>query len=472
LASTNRWYRARFVHRDLRAFYTKAVSQRGQFGTLNASGSTDRRVKPPLVAYTPITRLMGSLFTSGQHLADDIAEAPNPKPTVADKARFGKLASLYTAFSSEFAAHAIDICLRNGCTRIADPFSGMGTLAEAARTQPVDLFLSDISPFAALSGAFRAASRLEIEQAASLLEAAVRRIRATKERDFFSRLFDKLTRDSKNGLIRIVSSPSSPENRVLALSIYLAALSRIRLHRRFAGSNPTWVRRPDTSARRPATVEAIQSTLTTVREFARHLPNAHPANNTCSSWSAISELRIPHESLDAVVTSPPYANRTDYIRHYQPASELLIEALGLDERLIRVQQIGTPLIRAGKPTEDLPLGVHGVLEMIRTHGSYASERYYYKGFLYYFGDMYDALTRMHGWLRDGGLLLMVVQDAYYKDLHIPTSELLAEMAESIGFGRSGHREWRVRNYLSQLSPHSRRSVRDRELCESVLAFSK
>src|SRR5688500_3919780 len=98
--------------------------------------------------------MTASLFDTLEGIERDLYEAPNPKPTSSDKARFGKLASLYTAFSSQFAGYALDMCLRAGHSRIADPFSGMGTLGEAARSRPVNLHLGDISPFAALSSAF------------------------------------------------------------------------------------------------------------------------------------------------------------------------------------------------------------------------------------------------------------------------------------------------------------------------------
>jgi hypothetical protein len=114
--------------------------------------------------------LTTSLFRSGQLLKDELSEAPNPKPTAADKARFGKLASLYTAFSGDFAAYALEMCLHAGYTRIADPFSGMGTQAEAGRARPITLQLGDISPFAHLSGTFRSAPRAAIEESATLLE--------------------------------------------------------------------------------------------------------------------------------------------------------------------------------------------------------------------------------------------------------------------------------------------------------------
>lgn len=413
-----------------------------------------------------------SLFNTGDRLGDELNDVPNPKPTPADKARFGKLASLYTAFSSEFAACALDICLRAEYKKIADPFGGMGTLSESARTRPVQLQVGDISPFAALSAAFRSAKKADIDASLASVATIADRIKADDEREFYARLLVALTSKGRSSLESAMTFPSAPRHKEVALGAFVAALSRMRLYKQFAGSNPTWVRRPDRVAGASAAHRALSATISAAGDFARKLPPVHSANRTSSRWSSIEELPIVNGSLDAIITSPPYANRTDYIRHYHPASELLMEAAGCDERAVRAAQIGTPLIRDADPVRPLPVTVTRLLGKIRNHASYASERYYYKGFLYYFSDMHDALHRMHSWLREGGLVLMVVQDTYYKDLPIPTSDLLIDIARGVGFGSAGRRDWRVHHYLSQLSPHSRRSMPNRMLNESVIALSK
>ncbi len=413
-----------------------------------------------------------SLFRTGKILEDAINAAPNPKPTASDKSNFGKLASLYTAFSSDFAAYALDICLRHGWTRIADPFSGMGTLADAGRARPISLQLSDISPFAVLSGAFRSASAEDIRRSIGLLKTLSARSVADDERGFFSELFSAIAASTETSIAAALVTPSTPEHRLTALTIYLAALSRIRLYKRFAGSNPTWIRRPETVADTASTRESIGATIMAALEFTERLPALHSENRTASNWLGIQDQAISPGSLDAILTSPPYANRTDYIRHYLPASELLLASANMDERPIRAKQIGTPLIRELLPEPQLPTSVMELLHKIRTHSSYASERYYYKGFLYYFSDMAAALARMHRWLRRRGFLLLVVQDTYYKEVHIPTADMIIDLATAVGFKPVGRRDWRVRQHLSQLSPHSRRMIPNRVLSESVIGFSR
>jgi hypothetical protein len=295
---------------------------------------------------------------------------------------------------------------------------------------------------------------------------------SANERRLFEKLFEGLEANTQISVKAALSQPSNPKHHPLSIAVYLAALSRIRLYKRFAGSNPTWVKRPNVPADVGSTKDAIRVTLDVARDFANRLPDVHRANRTSAIWSSIERRSIASGSLDAILTSPPYANRTDYIRHYLPGSEVLLALAGKNEREVRTEQIGTPLIRDSHPHGPLIPSVIEVLERIRTHGSYASERYYHKGFLYYFADMHQALARMRVWLRKRGLLLMVVQDSYYKDIYIPTASLLVDLAESLGFRSEGRLDWPVRQYLSRLSPHSRRTMPTRTLSESVVILSR
>jgi hypothetical protein len=405
-------------------------------------------------------------------LLDSLADAPNPKPTQWDKRQFGALASLYTAFSKEFASYALQLFQSQGLRVVADPFAGMGTVGEAGRPLAIELHLSDISPFAALSSAFRSARQSDIFAAATLIEELAPEIVADDERVFFEHLFNAVGTGSPNATELTLNAPTEPEHRQSALAIYLAALSRIRLHKRFAGSNPTWVKRPNQNADGDATRRALTETLNAARSYANNLECLHPDNRTVVRSSSVQDMPTEPNSLDAIVTSPPYANRTDYIRHYLPASEILLAASGRSEREVRLEQIGTPLIRTDSRSVAMPASVQNTLDRIRNHGSYASERYYYKGFLYYFVDMRKALRRLHEWLRPGGLLLMVVQDTFYKELHVATPDLLSDLAEAEGLLVAGRKDWNVRQSLSQLSPHSRKTARPGKLSEAVIAFSK
>lgn len=414
-----------------------------------------------------------TLFDEDDPQEFDLASSPSPKPNRSDKEGFGRISNLYTAFSKDFARHALEQCLLEGHRRIADPFAGMGTVAEAGRGTPLTFRLNDLNPYAVLANCVRSSDAQSILDACDILERIARVHRDDTDRKFFARNLTRLAGAQDVDLASAVMHAGLDEFRLTAIALFGLTTARVGLHKKLKGSNPTWTKRAEDTKFSPARIEAaLKDALTSLRIYASKLEPLHPKYSAETTCSDIGQLKARRNGLDAIVTSPPYPNRTDYIRHYLPASELLISAIGEDERDLRQRQIGTPLIRETLPTVALPKSVKAMLEQIRSHGSYASERYYHKGFLYYFADMRSTLDRFSRWLVPGGGLLLVLQDTYYKDIHIPVADLFIDMASDSGFKLKSRADWRVRHALSRLSPHSRRSTRNSDLKETAIYFSK
>jgi hypothetical protein len=416
---------------------------------------------------------MSSLLFHGESdIQNMLDSAPNPKPSADEKARFGQLASLYTAFSEGFARHALRGFLQAGSTTFVDPFCGMGTVAEVSRDHPITLTAGDISPFAALAGAFRSSSSTTIRECMAVVEFSANEVSGRSEQEIYSELGAHVASTATTPLADALARPTAEANRVPAIAMFILALSRLHLYRHLVGSNPTWARRPDSAATGAEALRSIRATLETIGRYAEDLSELRPFNRTSVYWSGIESLPIADSSVDVVLTSPPYANRTDYFRHYHPAVELLLDAAHAHERSFREGQIGTPLIKRTTSLHELPESVTRFLESVRTHRSYASERYYYRTYLQYFTDMSRAVQDMRRWLTPGGALLLVVQDSLFKTLYVPTTDLLIDIAEASGLCLAARRDWSVRHSLSALSPHARRSVSNRTPTESAIVLSK
>ncbi len=404
--------------------------------------------------------------------ANPLTAAPNPKPSAVDKRGYGTLASLYTAFSTDFARYALELCSANGHRIILDPFAGMGTLGEAGREMPVNLLLNDLNPFASTSCAFRCATTSDIS-------AAIERLRTStlcKETRTEFEAFDHAvrTRAANAGTpAELLELVNDEESRSALLEIHLISLIRIATHRRLQGSNPTWTKRSTNQEIVPATFEiARDAVLAAAASYAARLQNLNHEFSAKVTCGDVAALKLEDCSIDAIVTSPPYPNRTDYIRHYLPATELLLGADPDAERSLRQTQIGTPLIRETLPNAKLPDSVENLIQRVRTHGSYASERYYAKGFLYYFNDMSLTFARMRRWLKPGGLAIIVVQDAYYKEMRVPVGDLLTDIAGKHGLVPESRKDFPVRHALSRLSATARASAPDRAAVESVIMLRR
>jgi hypothetical protein len=165
---------------------------------------------------------------------------------------------------------------------------------------------------------------------------------------------------------------------------------------------------------------------------------------------------VKPKSVDAVITSPPYPNEKDYTRTTRLESVLL----GFVKSKADIQALKKGLVRSntrsvykGDEDDKLVAGNKKVqaiaeaiekrrLEMGKTSGF---ERMYHRVTKLYFGGMARHFADLRAVLRPGAHLAYVVGDqASYLRIMIRTGELLAEIAESLGYQRVGIDLFRTR----------------------------
>ncbi len=153
---------------------------------------------------------------------------------------------------------------------------------------------------------------------------------------------------------------------------------------------------------------------------------------------------IPHGSIDAVFTSPPYPNEKDYTRATRLESVLLrfiqtkSELQHIKRRLIRSNTRGV----YSSDDDHLHVNnkrVHDIAEEIESRRislgkNSGFEKLYGRLTKLYFGGMARHLESMKPLLKPGAFLGYVVGDqASYLQVHIATGGILAEIAEEIGY---------------------------------------
>jgi len=154
---------------------------------------------------------------------------------------------------------------------------------------------------------------------------------------------------------------------------------------------------------------------------------------------------LPPASVDAVITSPPYPNEKDYTRTTRLESVLL----GFVQNRADLQKLKQGLIRSNTRNvykmddddrwiEEFP-EIQRIaqeiearrIELGKTSGF---ERLYARVTKLYFGGMARHLADLRGILRPGARLAYVVGDqASYLRVMIRTGQLLASIAESLGY---------------------------------------
>lgn len=188
-----------------------------------------------------------------------------------------------------------------------------------------------------------------------------------------------------------------------------------------------------------AEVAAIARDLRSVGGRARVPSTVHHADAR-----RVREVLAP-DSIDAVITSPPYPNEKDYTR----TTRLELVLLGFIKNLDELRSLKRSLVRSNtrgvyqvddddrwvannRRIQDLAEAIEARrVELGKTSGF---ERLYARVTRLYFGGMARHLAGLREILRTGANLAYVVGDqASYLRVMIRTSQLLAEIAESLGY---------------------------------------
>ena len=219
---------------------------------------------------------------------------------------------------------------------------------------------------------------------------------------------------------------------------YLCALFKTarKLSGYTKGSNPTWFKKVE--IKRDFDLKQVISSFVEIY---------HQMHNDLRNSLLLPSKQIYHHdyvadarnvsckpnSIDAVITSPPYLTRIDY------AISTQLELLTIKDkqylRQIRINTMGSPVITEKKivVTDNWGKTCLNILNQIKSHDSKASKTYYWKNIVQYFDDAYSILRQIYKVLNSNKSALLVVQSSYYKDVEIPLNKIYEEMALSIGF---------------------------------------
>ncbi|MEO0984682.1 MAG: DNA methyltransferase [Cyanobacteria bacterium J06639_14] len=182
-----------------------------------------------------------------------------------------------------------------------------------------------------------------------------------------------------------------------------------------------------------------------VEDLAGHTGLAH-VSARCHRGDArgLQSLLEPH-SIDAIITSPPYPNEKDYTRTTRLESVLLgflqnkADLRAFKQSLIRsntrnvytVDDDDRYLASESPVTEIAQAIEERRIALKKTSGF---ERLYHRVTTLYFGGMKRHLTALQPSLKPGSQLAYVVGDqASFFQVMIRTGELLAEIAEEVGY---------------------------------------
>lgn len=177
--------------------------------------------------------------------------------------------------------------------------------------------------------------------------------------------------------------------------------------------------------------------LTSSRLIAQAEDLARSEPLRAKSHFACATAGVLHEHLgdgwDGVITSPPYLNGTNYIRNARLELwylRYLGENADLRRLRDRVITSGINDVHAKTSWEPVTPGVEHVVRAIKAN-AYDSRIAKMVGG--YFHDMAVVFSSLRECLRPGGRVCIDIGDSIYNRVHVPTDDLLVEVAESMGY---------------------------------------
>ena len=202
-------------------------------------------------------------------------------------------------------------------------------------------------------------------------------------------------------------------------------------------------------------LECIHAMASDLRASAIREHIATPATALLGDARQIPDALEPY-SIDTVITSPPYPNEKDYTQTTRLESVLL----GFLKNKADLRALKQGLLRSNTRTvykgddDDAWVADHVEIQRIadeiearritlnKTSGF---ERQYAKVTRQYFGGMARHLSELRPFLRPGAQLAYVVGDqASFLRVMIPTGQLLADIARTLGYEVTGLDLWRTR----------------------------
>jgi len=402
----------------------------------------------------------------------------------------------YAGYAPEFVEDALTELDLSSDACVLDPWNGSGTTTAVAQSRGVSAVGYDANPALVLIARSRLLGADVVESIEPLRHdlldhALLFDLDDGDASDPLRSWFDTNAVREIRGLehaIRHVlvehGSPAEPRGAehlgttsALAAFFYVALFDAVRSKlRSFVTSNPTWIKTANPDAVLTLDYGAIHDAFQAASERLTNRLRLHDLSDVAQQarieMASSSALPLEDDAVSAIVTSPPYCTRIDYVAATRP--ELAVLGLTHEEiTVLRSGMMGTPTIATDTPSQDDAWGftVTDLLERIISHRSRASATYYRKYYLQYFDSLMRSLRELRRVLRAEGQAVIVVQDSYYKDVHIDLPRIVHEMSESIGFTLDRREDFAIPRTKAAVHPSSRSWRSTFTATESILLFN-
>ena len=402
----------------------------------------------------------------------------------------------YAGFTEEFVDTVLEVHLKDA-KFVLDPWSGSGTTTAVCIKRGLSSIGVDINP--ALTVIARArltpySSQADLESLTTKILKIARDLDSQPHQEDFLQCWIRpgvvhrirAIQDAIHLALEESETKPVPHNipaSVDKLSVsgcffYCVLFAVVRnLLDRFRTTNPMWLKNPDSYRRRIVPSWKTLSEMFQVQseQLGNLLSLEHdPISANSEPFNTGNAINLPFEDelFDAVLTSPPYATRIDYVKGTMP--ELAV--LGADEEFIsnlRRKTTGSPVVRGVTDKNAEPLKSacgKSILEYIDSHSSKGSQSYYLPWMRNYLENLQAGLTEINRTVEPSGTICIVVQDSYYKEYLIDLQSIVIEMLDTLGRTLTNRHDHLAPNPRAQMDSNTQTPLPKRCNTETLLVF--
>jgi hypothetical protein len=413
---------------------------------------------------------------------DDLITLPSTKVHPSERVGVHSWFKDYSAFSAKFALAAIESIADSNKSVVFDPFLGTGTSLVASTKLGLPFVGVELSSFSALLSRAKVSQSADPETVLKLLKVkALADIDIRPElMDYYSRedlsytstvfyeIAKLINKDSKQLLKALIEKKGKDYDSTRVALVILLLCART-VSKTLKGSNPVWYKVTKKDNRKNK-VKLSDITVRRVEQFIDDLKKEdYKSTQIKTYWGDARDTKLPDNSFDVLLTSPPYLNRLDYVVSQLPEVILLSLLYNQDLDLLKKKMVGTTkIVEKGDPDPLWGKSCLEILSKIRNHSSKASSTYYIWNYYKYFKDMYACFNEFDRLARQKAKGLLVVQNSHYKDIDIPVTKIFSEMGETIGISIKEVKELSVKSHMGLLSPQQRTYTPNKVLKEAIL----
>lgn len=402
----------------------------------------------------------------------------------------------YAGYSEQFAESIIEkLALPHG-SLILDPWNGSGTTSVASYKKGHRTIGIDLNPVMVLVAKASFVSKLDVPSLLPLAHGLMNGVsKSLPENDRLEPLekwFDPQSalrlRAVENEINKLLIAESSyldltiSQNNQLVSPIaafFYVALFRLtrRLVKDFVGTNPTWLKAPkDASTRKNIELSTLKTmflqevAILCQQDFFILSPDA---DRITMQMGDATRLVLECDSVDAIITSPPYCTRIDYA--VATSLELALLRMSVEDyQKLRRSLIGTSTVERNVPSPEPGWGqaCTSFLDRVRNHPSRASKTYYYKSHVQYYRALYASIGEASRVCKTGADLVFVVQNSYYKDVLNDLAVVVEEMGSVFNLEPRQRCDFTISRSMSDRNVNSKKYHKTRRAEESVIIFKK